>query len=175
MAIRYTNKELTTFLKQQIIDSILLENGFGAIPSIRSHENAPAPGTHYIVIQYTGIKSTIGRVSKTDLLLPVDALPDDLPTRYVVNDIRVPFDISEVGGDGDLLDLIKDSLELEKYLEILAKNKIAIMEIGNIVPAPYLFNDDYTKRSDMELILGTISGFTEEVNYIEEVQYSGNI
>jgi len=171
MAARLTHQEIIDFLIRDVIKVILTDNSITDVPVIQSHQDAPAPAEPYITVSYTANVNKIGRATKHNLF-------DDAGThkRYITNDNELTgIDLIEEGGDGSYLDLIADSMETTKIIHVFKTNQIALLRVGNIIPQPTLFNDDWTRRSSMEIVLGISSGVIETVEYINDVEYTGTI
>jgi len=146
------------------------------VPVISSHQNSPAPSEPYIVISYAPIKNKIGRASFGNIVIENEGLPNETRTRRVIQDNDLTaIDIKEEGGEGQIVELLQESLEFFTVREVFQNNRVAILEPGNVNPIPRLFNDDYKLGSMFELRLRIASGYIENMNNIENVEFSGTI
>lgn len=159
--LRLAQTEIKTFLVG-VVKSIFTKNSITTVPVITSHQDAPAPAEPYITISYSGDSERIGRGTYTSVN------PSTLK-REIIQDNQMSFTITEEGGDGSLLNLIRDWLEEFSIQSSFQQNQISLLRTGNVVPAPALFDDDWTRRSTMTVLLGIASGLQENVSFIEDV------
>ena len=174
METRYTNKDIREFLIK--VTKLALEvAGYTGIPVIVSNQNAPAPSLPYITVDFAGISTRQGEVTKTDLIEYDDA-GEIKYKKYYIQDNEKVFTLTEEGGTGSLLELISDSLELESIREEFDSAVISLMRIENILPRPQLFNEEWQVGATLDLVLGVASGLVEEnVNWIENVNMTGEL
>jgi len=171
MSLRLTNEEIKNFLVG-VCRTALTTVGYTNPRVITSHQNAPAPQTPYITVEYTGIGRRIGEVTKGDL---TEIGETGVFEQTFYQDNEKVFTITEEGGDGSMLELIKDSMELTTIRDLFQTNNIALMRIDDVIPKPSLFNDDWIRASTMDIILGIASGVKETSNYIEKVNMTGEV
>lgn len=170
MTTRYTNKGIREFLIK-VINMALTAAGYtgdSKIPVIISNQNTPAPALPYITVGFSGISTRQGEVTKTG---PI-AYDDEGETKYkqyIIQDNEKVFTLTEEGGNGSLLELVTDSMELESIREQFVLYAISLMRIENVIPRPQLFNEDWQVGATLDLILGVPSGLEEASNYIETV------
>ena len=177
MATRYTNKDIREFLIK-VIKLALTAAGYtgtSKILVIVSNQNAPAPNLPYLTVDFSGISTRQGEVTKSELIEYDD---EGVPKykRYYIQDNEKVFTLTEEGGTGSLLELIADSMELEIIRTEFETAGISLMRVENILPRPQLFNEDWQVGATLDLILGVASGLEElDVNYISDVNITGGI
>jgi len=177
MTLRLTNAEIVSFLIGTIINPILTTNGYTDTPVISSHQNGPEPVADdiYLVVEYAGSKTIKGKPRYISEYQEETPITDSYFNRYNISDNEISIDITEENGEGELLGLIIDSLYQRDIKELFKSNQIALMRIGDIIPAPELLDNRWVKRSVLEIILGIASATLEEIESIETVQFSGTV
>ena len=176
MATRYTNKEIREFLIK-VINMALISAGYtgdSKIVVIVSNQNAPAPALPYLTVDFSGISTRQGEVTKSELI-EYDDEGETKYKRYYIQDNEKVFTLTEEGGTGSLLELIADSMELETIRAEFITTGISLMRVENVIPRPQLFNEDWQVGATLDLILGVASGLVEESNYIETVNLTGEV
>ena len=173
MEIRYTNKDIREFLIK-VTKLALVGAGYTGIPVIVSNQHAPAPDLPYITVDFAGIRTRQGEVTKTDLI-EYEEEEETKYKKYYIQDNEKVFTLTEEGGTGSLLELISDSMELESIREEFDSSGISLMRVENVLPRPQLFNKEWQIGATLDLILGVASGLVSEANYIEDVNMTGEL
>lgn len=172
--IRLNKTELYNYIRTNVILPILTAEGLSTVSVIQSHQNAPAPLGAYLTLPFSPIVNKIGRKTTS---API-AKTSPLTGYYRVNsfDYKITaYDINEIRGDGDILELIANYIELETYQDILATAGIGVSTIGDIIPLPELINNAWEKRAVLELQLTLCSGILEDIGIIEHFKALGTI
>lgn len=170
------NKELRNILKQWITQVLITEGSY-TIEIISSHQNTPSPDSTYITMLYGPPRNPNGRATKTEVYYnEEDPEDEDNGKRVIAQDWTINVELRETNGEGDLLRELIDSLEREDILNnYFRANNLAHYTNGQILPVPRLDQEDWTRESIVELVLGTAESFKEFTDYIETVEYEGNI
>lgn len=139
-----------------------------SLPIIQSHQDAPEPtddGT-YIVIDYTPNRTRVGRPSKGNV---------DTGTlkRELINDDDLRVDIWEVNGNGDELQIIRDSTDRQDIIDLLKSLGIIYWGDEGINAVPRTVENKWVRESTMELRLRVADVTEEESSYIEDVEFTG--
>lgn len=172
---RYTRNEIAGIITTEFIKPILTANGYGSIPVIRSHQDAPAPSGQYIVVPYSGDYKPVGSNRGYDTNMLTD---DDGTTYYRLHITQYEvtnFDIQEVNGDGDLLDIIGESLWQFQYKKALNEYGIGLKKVMETIPVPQLEGEDWLKMSTKEIQFYIASALVEDIGIIDVVEYEGTI
>lgn len=159
-------EELTTFLVRWVDQIINTEGGEGII-IIKSHQNAPAPPFPYVAINYIGNLNKIGRSAARTI--------DDDGNRLLVNDYTHAVEIREVGGSGERLAKIIDSIERQDIQILFDENGVSYLTEGDILRVPRLEYNDWIRESLVEIQLMTATAITEASSWIETIEYTGEI
>jgi hypothetical protein len=162
-----TYEEIYDFLYDWI-EFVVDPGQTGTPPVIRSHTNTPAPGEHYVTIQYNGNRRKVGRPSKTD--------PDELGIRKQINDYEVRVQLWESKAGGDLLNAIINSVELIDVHSLFTTNNVAYMgEDTDIQDISRKKDEKWETETTCTIRLMIPISVDEESSYISDVQYTGII
>ena len=174
--LRLTAAELRNILITKWIRPVLTAGGYLNIPVIAENGNAPAPARPYISISYNAIITKVGRASLSDIIITNEGELNETIERYVIQDNDLTgIDIKGYGDEGDMTNLLCDSLEYPSILQIFQNDKLAVVGKSNVTPQPTLFNDNWDRDSMFELRLRRTSVYVEVPNYIENVEFSGTV
>lgn len=171
--VRYTRKQFIDFLVISIFKPILTEYGYPGTIIIKENQNAPAPSGRYLSVPYSAVFTPIG---KSEISSPITEDGGLTYFRYRTTHYEVSsFDIKEINGDGDLLDILSEGLRTFKYKELMKVNGVGLKESGTNTAIPEKEGEDWLKMSVKELQFHTAAGLIEEIGIIEHIEYSGTI
>jgi len=166
-----TNTTFYEFLYDWI-DLVINTIGGRTIPIIQSHQNAPEPSGQFIVIEYSPNKQKIGRACVTEPLPAGD--PNEGQTQIISNyNQRAEF--WEVGGDGNLLAEIVESIEREQIKTFFNTKDVSFFRAEPIQSIPRLENEKWVQQSVVEILFGVASEIKETPGWIETVETTGTI
>lgn len=135
---------------------------------IKSYQDAPAPtGCSYIVIDAPTGRRKVGSPSAQE--------PNDKGARNLVNDYEYKIEISQVNGDGELLQLLVDSIDRQEIKDLWRKNNFVYYSQGEIIKIPRLSESKWKKEAMVELTIGTAVTTVEQSSIIEDIEVEGKV
>ena len=161
--------ELFVFLIAWVRLILVTEGGETELQVIESHQDTPAPKEPYIVIEYAPVRNKIGSASKS---APNETSGESL----VISDNEFLIEMREVGGTGDRLYDVINSIERQDIKDLFEQNQIAFMGENGVQQLPSLIGDDkWVRQSLIELRLNVATESKEQSGIIEDISYTGTI
>jgi len=157
------------------VNLVVNTKGGRTIPIIRSHQNSPSPGDTYITIKYSTNRTKEGRPSIDTEITP-GAEPTDPGTRNQYQDVLLDVEIWETGADGDFLNELQTSPELDDVLNFFVTHKVTYVTDNGVVASPRLLGSDKWKKESLLEVTLRVADITEESLYwIDDVEIEGTI
>jgi hypothetical protein len=139
------------------------ENSYN-IPIIFGEQNAPAPEEPYMVIHQPFAITKIGSGNKE-----MSTTTGQEGTMLYDIHYQGTMQVEEVGGTGDKLRLVINSLIRQDILDLFSTNKISVLRVENITPSNTNDENIWTLRTITDLIILFADEGSYEANYIETV------
>lgn len=148
-------------VENKIRDWIVLV--LSSIQVIFANENAPRPSLPYITI----LVAPFIKIGQANM---IDETQGDRTVKY---DEDFNVSIQYFGDDWrDVLQQLKDSLQLEQYKDYFTAEDIAIRDDTPISDISLQLDNTIEKRGLFELVCGFARHLTENVNYVSTVNIS---
>lgn len=135
---------------------------------IKSHQNAPTPALPYIVINYV---PTAG----SSILEPLrgDVKADGSRVNVITKTGRV--ELWQVGGNGEHLETLVNSLSSESVYQTWLTNNLTFTGSGAITPVPQIKGEDWELECMVELFISYASYYNDTPGFISTVEATGEL
>lgn len=140
------------------------------IPIIQARQNTPAPAENYIAIPIAPDTSNIGH----EILLDYN---EDNPGEQVkfVQEDEATLILREVGGSGDNLRRIINSLPRQSIQDFFRSKFVSVLRKGTIQGIPNLVEDQWSEEWVIEIVFQINEIPSESTTYIETIEFINNI
>lgn len=138
-------------------------------PVIQAFQNAPAPAANYIAVSGEPDLEKVGQARRTFPEQP-DAPAEEITAAPLVQDYRARVTLWEVGGHGDNLRRVLDTIELQPIQDYLSYNNISVLSVGAATATPQLEDREWVKEHRVEIVLAVAVQVAYAPGWIETVE-----
>lgn len=166
-----TTNELNSFLYTWINKILNTENNLG-YEIIFSNRNAPNPSLPYFVIHDPPVSNQdLGRGNWGKWEFTNE--PQDEGEVCYTKQYEASISLEEVGGSGDVMKLLLNSLNRQDIKDLFSSNKVGFLRNEPINPATDITEDLITRRAIMDIFVSIVDEGSYDPGYIDTVDYDG--
>lgn len=161
-----TTNEIALFFYNWINQVLVINGGETNLTIIKSNQNANRPDLPFISIGHPFALQKIGRTGN-------QSSPDINGDVILDTHYEATITLNEIGGLGDRLKTLLNSLIRPDIIDLFSENNISILRYETITPDIELTQNIYEKRAIVDLFVLFTDRFTYNANYIETVETTG--